>query len=143
MATARVTLIGRIGALKTIPTKTGEQAVIVTMAVTESWKNDAGVRQERTDWFDFTAFNAKATFVQRYLRKGQTMTVTGLKAQTYRETVMVDGNSQARTNIRLQTTPQTSFDNIADPRGTGMSPPPAASEAANQNAPADDMAVAA
>jgi single-strand DNA-binding protein len=77
-----VALIGNLGAdpeVRTTPN--GATCATFRVACSESWKDQSGQKQERTEWITVVAWRATAEVVQRYLRKGARVYVDG-KLQT-------------------------------------------------------------
>lgn len=79
------TLIGHIGQDCQIRTLDGGRVVTsFSVAYTETWKNQAGEKQERTQWFNCSYFTATTPGVAEYLRKGALVCVTGrVSARAY------------------------------------------------------------
>ena len=78
----KVMLIGNLGAdpeVRTTPT--GATVATFRVACTESWKDQSGQKQERTEWVTVVAWRQQAELVQRFLRKGSKVYVEG-KLQT-------------------------------------------------------------
>jgi single-strand DNA-binding protein len=78
-------IIGYLGQDASTRTFTsGDTAINFSVAATESWKDQAGNRQERTTWYNCSYFT-KTTGVLEYLRKGTLVVVEGstLTTTTY------------------------------------------------------------
>lgn len=75
----RVILKGRLGKDPEQRTfQDGGSVVTFSMATSESWKDKAGQRQERTQWHQIAIFDdAKAEIATRYLKKGSTVLLEG------------------------------------------------------------------
>ncbi len=73
----KVLLIGRLGkAPKTEPA--GEATVTrLSIAVNATWKDRDGNPQDRTDWFDVSAWNGIGEAAAKYLRAGSLILVEG------------------------------------------------------------------
>lgn len=74
----RVQLIGRLGhdpEVRAMPS--GESVANVSLAVTETWKDKAGAKQEKTTWFRVAFFGRLAEIAERYLTKGALIYVEG------------------------------------------------------------------
>lgn len=52
-------------------------AVSFSVAVGERWKDKSGEQQERTEWFNVTAFGKLGEICEKYLRKGSAVYVEG------------------------------------------------------------------
>jgi len=78
----KVLLIGNLGADPEIrSTPGGAQVANFRIACTESWTDQGGQKQERTEWVTCVAWRKTAELVQRFLRKGSKVHVEG-KLQT-------------------------------------------------------------
>ena len=78
----KVMLIGNLGADPEIRnTPNGATVANFRVACTESWKDQSGQKQERTEWVTIVAWRQQAEIAQRYLRKGSKVYVEG-KLQT-------------------------------------------------------------
>lgn len=78
----KVQLIGNLGSDPEIrSTPSGSQVANFRVACSESWKDQSGQRQERTEWVTCVAWRAQAEIAQKYLRKGSKVYVEG-KLQT-------------------------------------------------------------
>ena len=66
----KVELIGRLGKDPVIRyTASGEAVANVSLATTESWKNKAGEKQEKTEWHNLVFYRGLAEVVSEYLKK--------------------------------------------------------------------------
>lgn len=84
MATSlnKVLLIGNLGADPEVrSTPGGQQVANFRIACSESWKDQSGAKQERTEWVNIVAWRKLAEIAQKYLRKGSQIYVEG-KLQT-------------------------------------------------------------
>lgn len=78
----KVMLIGNLGADPEVRnTPSGAQVANFRVACTENWTDQAGQRQERTEWVTVVVWNKSAEIAQKYLRKGSKVYVEG-KLQT-------------------------------------------------------------
>jgi single-strand DNA-binding protein len=94
----RVILIGRLGRdpeLKFTPA--GKAVTNFTMATSETWKDDSGERQERTEWHRIVIWGKLAEVAAKYLSKGSQVYIEG-KLQT-REWTDKDGQKKYTTEI--------------------------------------------
>jgi len=94
----RVILIGRLGRdpeLKFTPA--GKAVTNFTMATSETWKDDSGERQERTEWHKIQMWGKLAETAAKYLSKGSQVYIEG-KLQT-REWTDKDGQKRYTTEI--------------------------------------------
>lgn len=77
----KVEIIGRVGKEPEVRhTQTAIKVVNLTVAVSESWKDAQGQKQERTEWVPVVVFT-KSDYIERYCRKGDLVYVCG-KMQT-------------------------------------------------------------
>ena len=78
----KVILIGQLGAdpeVRTTPQ--GAMVANARLAVSETWKDQQGQRQERTEWVNLVLWRQQAEIAQKYLRKGSKIYAEG-KLQT-------------------------------------------------------------
>ncbi len=78
----KVILIGNLGAdpeVRTTPQ--GAMVANLRLAVSETWKDQQGQRQERTEWVNLVLWRQQAEIAQKYLRKGSKIYAEG-KLQT-------------------------------------------------------------
>jgi single-strand DNA-binding protein len=77
-----VQLIGNLGSdpeVRTTPS--GAKVANFRVACSESWKDQSGQKQERTEWVTCVAWKVQAEIAEKYLRKGSRLYVEG-KLQT-------------------------------------------------------------
>ena len=95
-------LIGNLGAdpeIRTLPS--GTQVANMRLATSTSWKDDAGVKQERTEWHDVVAFDRLAEIAAEFLKKGKSVYVEGsLQTRTWED---AGGVKHYRTEIKANT----------------------------------------
>lgn len=78
----KVILIGNLGAdPKVRTTPQGATVANLRLAVSETWKDQQGQRQERTEWVNLVLWRQQAEIAQKYLRKGSKIYAEG-KFQT-------------------------------------------------------------
>lgn len=78
----KVLLIGRLGRDPEIrQTGGGNSVANFSIAITETWKDKGGQKQERTEWVNIVAWGPQVTIAEKYLRKGSSVHVEG-KLQT-------------------------------------------------------------
>lgn len=77
----KVILIGNLGRDPEIRAAASSTVATVSLAVSESWKDKQGNRQERTEWVNLVAWGPKAELAQKLLHKGSKIFVEG-KLQT-------------------------------------------------------------
>lgn len=72
------TLIGRLGKdpeIKYMPN--GEAVTNISIATSETWKDKAGVKQERVEWHRIVFFRKLAEVAGEYLKKGSNVYIEG------------------------------------------------------------------
>lgn len=79
----KVLLVGNLGAdpETTYTQGNGTPVARMRLAVSETWRDQEGQRQERTEWVNLVAWRQKAELVGQYLKKGSKIYVEG-KLQT-------------------------------------------------------------
>lgn len=74
----KVMLIGRLGKDPEVRYTQGGSAVATfSLATNESWKDQEGNMQERTDWHNIVAWSKLAEICQQYLKKGKQVYIEG------------------------------------------------------------------
>ena len=99
MASVNKTIIlGRLGKDPELRrTPSGQAVVELRVATDESWNDQQGQRQERTEWHSIVVWGRQAENCERYLTKGREVFVEG-RIQT-REYTDKDNNKRYRTEI--------------------------------------------
>lgn len=95
----KVILIGNLGRdpeLKMTPS--GQALARFSVATTETWKNQQGERQSKTEWHNIVIWGKQAETAEKYLRKGQQIMVEG-RIQ-YREYQDQSGAKRTACDIR-------------------------------------------
>lgn len=78
----KVTLIGNLGRDPEVRyTNDNRPIANLTLATSESWKDQSGQKQEKTEWHRVVIFGNLADVVQKYLKKGDSVYFEG-KLQT-------------------------------------------------------------
>ena len=73
-----VVLLGHLGHdLEHRSTANGTPVVNFRMATTQRWKDEAGEKQERTEWHRVVSFGPTAEFLKEYAKKGSMLHVEG------------------------------------------------------------------
>src|SRR5512140_661968 len=118
----KVMLIGNLGKDPELRYTTGGVAVATfSLATNESWKDQDGNQQERTEWHNIVAWRKLAEISGEYLKKGRKVYIEGrIQTRSYD-----DRNTGAKRYIT-----EIVADNLLllDPRGAGESPAAAPSE---------------
>ena len=74
----RVDLIGHLGADPEVRSlQNGDKVANVRLATTERWRDDDGVKQERTEWHRLVMWSGLAGVAEKYLKKGALVHVSG------------------------------------------------------------------
>ncbi len=74
----KVLLIGNLGRdpeLKTTPS--GQNVARFSVATTETWKNQSGEKQSKTEWHNIVVWGKQAEIAEKYLRKGKQVMIEG------------------------------------------------------------------
>jgi single-strand DNA-binding protein len=74
----KVTLIGNLGRdpeLKVTPS--GQVLARFSVATTESWKNQQGEKQSKTEWNNIVVWGKQAEIAEKFLRKGRQVLIEG------------------------------------------------------------------
>ena len=94
MSLNKVILIGRLGQEPTIRhMPNGEAVCNFSVATSESWKDQSGQRQKRTEWHNITMYRRLAEIAGQYLKTGSQVYLEG-KIQSRKYT---DKNGVERT----------------------------------------------
>jgi single-strand DNA-binding protein len=102
----RVQLIGNLGKDPDVrSTSTGSRVANFTLATSRTWNAASGERQEKTEWHNCVAWNAKAggglaDVVERYCKKGKQVYVEG--ELEYRQYQDKEGQTRYVTEIRVR-----------------------------------------
>ena len=90
--------IGNLGADPEVRhTQAGKAVASIRVACSESWKDQQGQQQERTEWVRATAFGKLGDFMGEYLRKGSKVYISG-RMQTDKYQAQ-DGSDRYATKI--------------------------------------------
>lgn len=82
MSVNKVILVGRLGKdPETRYMTNGEAVTNATLATSESWKDKAGEKQEKTEWHNLVFYRRLAEVAGEYLKKGSQVYIEG-KLQT-------------------------------------------------------------
>lgn len=78
MSVNKVILIGRLGAdPETRYMPNGDAVTNITLATAETWKNQNGEKQEKTEWHRCTFYRKLAEIAGEYLKKGGLVYIDG------------------------------------------------------------------
>lgn len=94
----QVQLIGAVGNDPEVRTlQGGAKVASFRLATTERFKDRDGNRQEQTEWHNITVWNGKADFVEKYVKKGNNLFISG-KLST-RQWTDQSGNKRYSTEV--------------------------------------------
>lgn len=98
----KVMLIGNLGSDPEIrATPNGAKVANFRVACTESWKDQSGQKQERTEWVTCVAWKVQADIAEKYLRKGSKLYVEG-KLQTRQWEDKQGGGKRYATEVQVE-----------------------------------------
>jgi single-strand DNA-binding protein len=128
----KVQLIGHLGRDPELRyTSSGVAVATFSMATSDSWKDQDGNQQERTEWHTIVAWRKLAEICGEYLKKGRRVYIEGrIQTRSYEK----DGVKKYVTEIVADDLIMLDGGN----RASGEGVPPAASEEAPR-APEDDL----
>ena len=84
----RVNLIGNLGMDPQVrETSNGKKMAKFTMATSETYRNSKGDKVTETQWHNIVAWGNQATYVEKYMEKGQQVAIEGkLTHREYKDT---------------------------------------------------------
>jgi len=95
----KVILVGNLGKDPEVRfTPNGDAVAIFTVATSETWKDQQGVQQERTEWHSIVVFRKLAEICGEYLKKGSKVYLEG-KLQTSKWQDQTTGQDRYKTEI--------------------------------------------
>lgn len=77
MSVNKVIALGRIGKIEQKFMPNGKTVVNFSVATSESWIDQQGQKQEKTEWINFVAFDKKAEVIFQYFQKGSEIYAEG------------------------------------------------------------------
>jgi single-strand DNA-binding protein len=100
----KVILIGNLGRDPETRYTTGGDAVTnLRIATTETWKDKAGEKQEKTEWHTVVLFGRQAEIAGEYLKKGRSVYIEGrLQTRKYTDKEGVEKYSTEVVGDRMQ-----------------------------------------
>lgn len=128
----KVQLIGNLGADPEVrSTAGGARVATLSVATSRSWTNQAGERQEKTEWHRVVLWNNRARqladLAEKYLHKGDRVYIEG--RIEYRTWEGRDGNTRYTTEVNardlIMLSPRAAPDEVAEPVPTRAAPQPA------------------
>jgi single-strand DNA-binding protein len=94
----KVILVGRLGKDPELKyTQSGDAVANFSIATDETWKDQSGEKQQRTEWHNIVAWKKLADICGEYVKKGQQVYIEG-KLQT-RKWEDQEGNTKYKTEI--------------------------------------------
>jgi single-strand DNA-binding protein len=101
----KVTLIGNLGNDPEVrSTNGGNRVATFSLATSRSWNDQAGVKQEKTEWHKCVVWNTKssqlADIVEKYVKKGDKLYVEG--RIEYRQWQDKEGQTRYTTEINVR-----------------------------------------
>jgi single-strand DNA-binding protein len=95
----KVILIGNLGRDPEVRyTRDGTPVATLSIATSESWKDQSGERQERTEWHRVVAWSKLAEIAKEYLAKGRQVYIEGrLQTRSWDDR---DGNKRYTTEVK-------------------------------------------
>ena len=133
----KVILIGYLGRDPEVRCMHNGDAVCnFSIATSESWKDQSGQRQERTEWHAITLYRKLAEIAGQYLKKGSLVCIEG-KIQSRKYT---DKQGAERTAYEIIGNEMKMLDSKSDGAGQHIpTPQPAQRQAPPQAVPQDDI----
>ena len=97
---AKLCLFGHVGQDPKKPSEKNPDFITFSLAVTTSWKDQAGEKQEHTDWYEIlTSQKGLSGIISSYVRKGEPLYVEGTpKFGVY---TSKDGEVKPKINVNL------------------------------------------
>lgn len=96
---AQVTIHGHVGSFEAKDTKTNKRMATLSVANSESWKNDEGGYDEKTNWTRCVAFKeATAKFIEKNMKKGRYVRIVGKLVNNAYE---VDGETRYSSEVHI------------------------------------------
>jgi single-strand DNA-binding protein len=101
----KVTLIGNLGADPEVrSTANGSRVATLSLATSRQWNNQAGEKQEKTEWHRVVLWNSKisklADVAEKYLKKGDRVYIEGrIEYRTWDDR---EGNTRYTTEINAR-----------------------------------------
>jgi len=98
----KVILVGRLGKDPEVKFTQGGVAIArFSMATDETWKDQSGERQQRTEWHNIVAWRKLAEICGQYLTKGKLIYIEGrLQTRSWDDK---EGNKRTTTEIQADT----------------------------------------
>lgn len=137
----KVILIGRLGRdpeVRYMPN--GDAVCNFSVATSESWKDQNGVKQERTEWHEITLYRKLAEIAGQYLKKGSLVCIEGkIQSRKYTDKRGVDRTAY---DIVCNEMKMLGGKSDTEPQTAPNSPPPTPPQQREENGtvePLDDV----
>lgn len=99
---AQTIIFGRVGRDPEVRYSSGGTAVAnFSVATTRKWKDSSGEKKEETTWYDVVGWSKLAEIVQQYVKKGETILVTGTMQK--RQWTDKGGTTRDKWELRAET----------------------------------------
>jgi single-strand DNA-binding protein len=125
----KVILVGRLGKDPEVKyTQGGTPVARFSLATDETWKDQGGEKQQRTEWHNIVAWSKLAEICGQYLTKGRLIYLEGrLQTRTWEDK---DGNKRSTTEVRADNMVMLSgkFEETRSERGAAAAAPTASAE---------------
>ena len=97
----KVIMIGNVGQDPTInTTEAGKKVAALSLATSETYKNQQGEKVTKTEWHNLKAWEGKAELIEKYVFKGHKLAVEGkLQNSTYEDE---GGVKRYRTEVLIE-----------------------------------------
>jgi single-strand DNA-binding protein len=96
MSFQKIIIMGNIGKDPELKQAGGTAICNFPVAVSKSWKDESGDKQEKTEWFNIVAFRKTAEFAAKYLTKGRSVLIEGeMQTRSWEK----DGQKHYRTEL--------------------------------------------
>ena len=96
----KVFILGNLGQEPEIRyTKAGSSVVNLSVATTDSWVNQKGDRNEKTEWHRCVAFDRQADLIMEYCKKGTTVHIEGSLQNS--DWVNDKGEQRSKTEVKI------------------------------------------
>src|ERR1043165_6975437 len=101
----KIALIGHVGRDPETPSSKNPDFVKFSFGVTKTWKNDAGEKQSRTEWYEImTSQKGKSSTIQKYIRKGDLLYIEGEPSCNAYISKKEGEVGEAKANIKVEIT---------------------------------------
>jgi len=125
----KVILVGRLGKDPEVKyTQGGTPVARFSLATDETWKDQGGEKQQRTEWHNIVAWSKLAEICGQYLTKGRLIYLEGrLQTRSWEDK---DGNKRSTTEVRADNMVMLSgkFEETRSERGAAAAMPTASAE---------------